>query len=101
MAKLALAQPRVARIMKRRRVVLPFPTKGGKIYLYGHNYLVKAGYPGALGVKTGFTDKAGRCFVGAAEQDGRRLAVVLLHSPNPGPQSMQLLDRGFRVLDER
>lgn len=97
MAKLALDQPRVARIMKRRRAVLPFPTKGGRIYLYGHNYLVRDGYPGALGVKTGYTDAAGRCFVGAAEQNGRRLVVVLLHSPDPGRQATQLLNRGFSL----
>lgn len=97
MARLALDQPRVARIMKRRRAILPFPTKGGRIHFYGHNHLIKAGYPGALGVKTGYTDKAGRCFVGAAEQDGRRLAVVLLHSPDPQRQAIQLLDRGFAL----
>jgi len=95
MAKLALDQPRVARIMKRRRAILPFPVKGGRIYLYGHNYLIKGGYPGALGVKTGYTDEAGRCFVGAARRGGRTLAVVLLHSPNPAKQAEQLLDRGF------
>lgn len=99
MAKLALDQPRVARIMKRRRAILPFPTKGGRVHFYGHNYLVKVGYPGALGVKTGYTDEAGRCFVGAAEQNGRRLAVVLLHSPNPARQAIQLLDRGFALPD--
>jgi serine-type D-Ala-D-Ala carboxypeptidase (penicillin-binding protein 5/6) len=98
MAKLALDAPRVARVMKRRRAVLPFPTKGGRIYLNGHNYLIKDGYPGALGVKTGYTDKAGRCFVGAAEQGGRRLAVVLLHSPDPGKQATQLLNRGFTAI---
>lgn len=97
MAKLALDQPRVARIMKRRRAILPFPTKGGRVHFYGHNHLIKAGYPGALGVKTGYTDEAGRCFVGAAERDGRRLAVVLLHSPDPGRQAIQLLNRGFAL----
>jgi len=97
MAKLALDHPRLARIMKRRRAILPFPTKGGRLHLYGHNYLIKAGYPGALGVKTGYTDEAGRCFVGAAERNGRRLAVVLLGSHDPGRQAIQLLDRGFAL----
>lgn len=97
MAKLALDQPRVARVMKRRRAILPFPTKGGRIYLNGHNHLIKDGYPGALGVKTGYTDAAGRCFVGAAERGGRRLVVVLLHSPDPGRQATQLLNRGFSL----
>ena len=35
---------------------------------------------GAQGIKTGFTGKAGHCFVGAAERDGLRLISVVLGS---------------------
>lgn len=35
-------------------------------------------YDGAIGVKTGYTNKAGNCFVGAAERDGARLIAVVL-----------------------
>lgn len=37
-------------------------------------------YEGAIGVKTGFTGKAGHCFVGAAESDGMTLISVVLGS---------------------
>lgn len=37
-------------------------------------------YEGAIGVKTGFTGKAGNCFVGAAERDGMTLISVVLGS---------------------
>jgi len=37
-------------------------------------------FPGANGVKTGFTGKAGHCFVGAAKQDGMQLISVVLAS---------------------
>ena len=33
---------------------------------------------GALGVKTGFTNKAGYCFVGAVDRDGKKLVSVVL-----------------------
>jgi D-alanyl-D-alanine carboxypeptidase len=95
MARAVLDQPRLARIVKRRKAFLPFPIKGGRIYLYSHNPLIRSGYPGTLGIKTGFTDRAGRCFVGAARRHGRRLGVILLHSPDPGGQATKLLDRGF------
>ncbi len=95
-ARAALDQPRVARIVKRRRAILPFPIKGGRVHLYSHNPLIRQGYPGALGIKTGYTSASGRCFVGAARRNGRRLGVVLLHSPDPGRQATQLLNRGFR-----
>ena len=37
------------------------------------------------------------CLLGAAERNGRRLGLVLLHSPDPGKQGRQLLDRGFKL----
>lgn len=97
-ARAVLDDPRLARIVKRRQAVLPFPIKGGKLYLYNHNPLLKENYPGTLGIKTGFTDAAGRCLVAAVERNGRRLGVVLLHSPDPGGQAVKLLDRGFEAL---
>ena len=97
-ARAVLDEPRLARIVRRRQAVLPFPIKGGKLYLYNHNPLLRMRYPGTLGIKTGFTDAAGRCLVAAVKRNGHRLGVVLLHSPDPGRQAQQLLDRGFRVL---
>jgi serine-type D-Ala-D-Ala carboxypeptidase (penicillin-binding protein 5/6) len=94
-ARAVLDQPRLARIVRRRRAVLPFPIKGGRIFLFNNNPLLIQGYPGTLGIKTGFTDKAGRCLVAAARRHGRRLGVILLHSPDPGTQARKLLDRGF------
>ena len=96
LARAVLDQPRLARIVKRRRAVLPFPIKGGRIYLFNNNPLLRTGYPGTIGVKTGFTNAAGRCLVAAVQRGGRRLGVVLLHSPDPGRQARVLLDRGFR-----
>jgi D-alanyl-D-alanine carboxypeptidase (penicillin-binding protein 5/6) len=97
LARAVLDQPRLTRIVNQRTVVLPFPIKGGKLWLNSHNPLVVAGYPGATGIKTGYTDAAGSCFVGTATRDGRRLGVVLLHSPNIGKQATQLLNAGFRL----
>jgi serine-type D-Ala-D-Ala carboxypeptidase (penicillin-binding protein 5/6) len=97
MARAVLREPRLARIVKRRHVVLPFPIKGGKIYLYNHNPLLQQGYRGVTGVKTGYTEAAGRCLVATARRGRVRLGVVLLHSPDPGRQAKKLLDRGFRL----
>jgi D-alanyl-D-alanine carboxypeptidase (penicillin-binding protein 5/6) len=97
-ARAVLDDPRVATIVRHRSAVLPFPIKGGRLYLYNHNPLLKDNYPGTLGIKTGFTDAAGRCLVAAVERNGRRLGVVLLHSPDIGGQAEKLLDRGFRAI---
>jgi D-alanyl-D-alanine carboxypeptidase len=98
MARAVLDRPRLARIVARRRAVLPFPIKGGRIYLFNNNPLLRTGYPGTIGIKTGYTDAAGRCLVAAARRNGRRLGVVLLHSPDPGRQARQLLNRGFAAV---
>ena len=95
MARAVLRQPRLAPIVRRRSAVLRFPIKGHKLYLYNNNPLLRTGYRGTTGVKTGYTDAAGRCLVATARRGPIRLGVVLLNSPDPGRQATRLLDRGF------
>jgi D-alanyl-D-alanine carboxypeptidase len=95
LARAVLREPRLARIVRRRSAVLPFPVKGGKLYLYNNNPLIRAGYRGTTGVKTGYTAAAGRCLVASVRRRGRRLGLVLLDSPDPGRQAMRLFDRAF------
>ena len=98
LARKVLDTPRLARIVRKRKAVLPFPVKGGRVEMYNNNPLLRLGYPGILGVKTGYTNEAGRCLVAAARRRGRRLAAIVLDSPDPGTQARQLLDRGFRAV---
>ena len=97
LSRAVLREPRLARIVRRRQAVLPFPIKGGRIYLYNHNPLLRQGYRGVTGIKTGYTAAAGRCLVVTARRGRVRLGVVLLHSPDTGGQARKLLDRGFRL----
>jgi D-alanyl-D-alanine carboxypeptidase (penicillin-binding protein 5/6) len=53
-------------------------------------------YPGATGLKTGYTDDAGYCLVGTATRGDRHLAVALLHSDLAlTVDATRLLDYGF------
>ncbi len=55
---------------------------------------------GADGVKTGHTDEAGYCFTGTAQQNGRRLVMVVAGLPSMAAraaESLKLLDWGFTV----
>jgi D-alanyl-D-alanine carboxypeptidase len=97
LARAVLREPRLARIVRRRSAVLPFPIKGGRLYLYNNNPLIRMGYRGVTGLKTGYTDAAGRCLVATARRGPLKLGVVLLHSPDPAGQAVRLLDRGFRA----
>ena len=56
-------------------------------------------YPGADGMKTGYTKEAGYGLIGSAQRDGRRLVMVIagLKSINDRKQEAQgLLDFGFK-----
>jgi D-alanyl-D-alanine carboxypeptidase len=96
LAHLDLEQPRLARIVRTASAALPFPIKGGKLYLYNNNPLLIYRYPGLTGLKTGYTLAAGKCLVATAERHGVHLGVVLLDSPDPATQAMRLLNRGFQ-----
>jgi len=52
-------------------------------------------YPGALGVKTGYTEQAGQTIVAAAERDGRRFIVSVLGSTDVFVDATSLLDWAF------
>ena len=49
----------------------------------------------ADGVKTGYTKKAGRCFVGSATKDGMQLVAVVLDCGPMFEESQKLLQYGF------
>jgi D-alanyl-D-alanine carboxypeptidase (penicillin-binding protein 5/6) len=95
LTRMAMERRRIRRIVRRRQASFRFPIKGGRLYLSGHNPLIRAGYRGAIGLKTGYTDEAGLCFIGVARRGGRTLAVVLLRSRNPALHSARLMDAGF------
>jgi D-alanyl-D-alanine carboxypeptidase (penicillin-binding protein 5/6) len=76
-----------------------FPGRGDAGYPIENDNKLLDNYPGAMGGKTGYTDDAGQTFVGAANRDGRRLVVVLMHGTRlpiaPWEQAAHLLDYGF------
>ena len=52
-------------------------------------------YEGGNGVKTGYTDAAGRCLVSGAKEKGLQLVAVVLDSVYMWNDSIALLDYGF------
>lgn len=53
---------------------------------------------GVNGVKTGFTDKAGRCLVSSCERDGVKLICVTLNAPNDWQDHNRLYNYGCSLL---
>lgn len=52
-------------------------------------------YEGAIGVKTGYTKSAGKTYVGAADRNGIRIAVVVLGAKDMWGDAATLLDDAF------
>ncbi len=73
----------------------------GDQIIQNHNNLLGR-YPGADGMKTGFTCAAGFNLVASASRDGRRLIAVILGAPNLRSRTIMaaaLFDRGFAGID--
>ena len=59
--------------------------QGHRAYWWGSTNELIGHYPGAIGIKTGFTDDAGHCLLFEAVRNGRPLIGVVLGSPPTGP----------------
>lgn len=71
--------------------------RNGETQLINTNKLIRT-YPGATGLKTGTTSKAGCCVSASAERDGMELVVVILGADNSKERfsaAKKLLDWGF------
>lgn len=96
LGRAGLADPRLRPFLGARTVVLP-----GRGELETRNLLLDA-YPGATGVKTGFTEAAGNSLVASAVRDDRELVAVVLGAgddPERFEAAATLLDLGFEAFD--
>ncbi len=94
-AREALQNDTFAEIVATRRYSAPqLGEEGGTRLFLNHNRLLKS-YEGAVGVKTGFTKKSGRCLVSAARRDGLLLLAVTLNDGGDWQDHKMLFDWGF------
>lgn len=76
----------------------------GKNYKAENSNELLGVYPGMNGMKTGYTDKAGGCFVAEAERDGVRLITVVMHSADCDERfndTRKLLDAAFAQVKKK
>lgn len=94
LARAALLRTDFRTVVSTRHYVMPWPGRPWDRALYNENRLLWL-YPGADGVKTGWTSEAGRCFIGSATRDGWQLAAVVLDAPEMWTDATALLEWGF------
>lgn len=94
-ARHAMANPIFARIVRTRVTALP-PDPTPRVF-YNQNQLLYT-FPGAVGVKIGYTIEADETIVAAARRHGVLLIEVLLHDTPAGlwPDAANLLEWGFQ-----
>lgn len=88
LARACLEEPTLADMVATRSITLE-----GRTFT-NHNKLLWQ-YEGCIGLKTGYTEKAGRTLVSAARRDGLTLICVTLSDPNDWADHAALFDYGF------
>lgn len=92
-ARAVLAEPTLAAIVSRREYAF-VDAAGLQRHLVNHNRMLRT-YPGAIGVKTGYTKRSGNSLAGAARRDGRTMIAVVIDGGDTYGAVAALLDRGF------
>ncbi len=96
----AMQNPKFKEISSKPYIQLNFGNPPYKRSLRNHNKLLKL-YEGCVGVKTGFTDKAGRCLVSAVEKNGITLICVTLNCPDDWNTHTFLYNKYFNCVEKK
>jgi D-alanyl-D-alanine carboxypeptidase (penicillin-binding protein 5/6) len=97
LAKQAMAAPLIAQL-----VALPGQsigtTNGQRQFQLTNKNALIGRYPGAQGIKSGFTAQAGKCLIALVLRDDRRVLLVMLNASNRWWDASDTLDRAFSEL---
>ncbi len=89
-AKVAIKDPYLAKIFSTKETSVIAYDKSRSHVLKNLNQLLSEN--GVIGIKTGFTEKAGENFVGLVERDGHKILTVVLDSNDRFGESKNLMD---------
>ena len=95
LTRVALQNEDFAFICSQSSMKVKFGNPPYERWLQNYNRLLEL-YPDCIGVKTGFTDDAGRCLVSAAERDGMTLICVTLDAQDDWNLHASLYDQCFQ-----
>lgn len=92
----ALKEPLLAKLCASKNATVTID--GNRITLSNHNRLLHL-YEDAIGLKTGYTKKSGKCLVSAAERDGVTLIVATLNGGDYWNDHIRLYEYGFSLVE--
>ena len=96
----AMKNPTFREIVSTYRETIPMRCGEGVRLLINHNKLLRS-YDGAIGIKTGYTKKSGRCLVSASSRDGVELICVTLDAPSDWQDHTSILDFGNSLYETK
>ena len=83
-------------VSTQKRTVWPINNPEHPLDFYNHNKLLGL-FDDCTGVKTGYTQKAGRCLVSSAERDGMKFIAVTLNDRNDWNDHCEMYESIFGV----
>ena len=97
LAEVAMQNPTFRRLVKKEKMVIR-SVDGKRRFAFRTTNQMVGRYPGMLGGKTGFTNRAGPCLMAVAERDGVRVLLVMLNAKNRWWHASGMFDLAFQQL---
>ncbi len=94
LAGMALGYPAFVELVAKPALTIQSADGGHRFVLVNKNALIGR-YPGAVGVKSGYTRKAGKCLIALAQRGGVKVLLVMLHASNRWWDASDILDYAF------
>ena len=95
-ARAAMQNARICDVVKRLKTKIARSTNSRDVTMNNHSVKFLKHFPGADGIKTGWTVPAGHCFVGSTTWGGWRLISVVLKSKNYVQDTSALMKFGYQ-----
>lgn len=89
--------PTLRQVYQTTYLELPYSREHGLKILENQTNLLTT-YPGVKGIKTGYTEEAGLCLISYAENNGKKVLIVVLNSTDRKGDAILLLDYAFSKL---
>lgn len=99
-ARAAMREPRIAEVVGTKRCRIERSIDKLDLTMHNHSRFLGK-FPGADGIKTGWTIPAGKCYVGSATQKGWRLISVVLNCPMYPEETAKMMEWGFSRFETR
>jgi D-alanyl-D-alanine carboxypeptidase (penicillin-binding protein 5/6) len=99
LAEEAMKNPEIARIVALKKASVK--SLGGTRYKLESSNQFLGRLAGTTGIKTGFTDGAGKCVIALVERGPRRVLLVLLGCPDRWWTGQAIIENAFDAADKR